>query len=394
MANLNFYFFLVNNLGVKLLQPIFQQLSKSARLCSHILLATLISFSTLVFSPQTKAADLHGTPNMNGKIVKFELSNGVRINLPMSRAIDTYWLNSYVPDNTDDWQFKVIDDGYGQMYTRINTNKAMSVESLTVVNGTHIRAYEQSGHGRWNDFNPEAIGDGYYLVHLRYNTSQCLNIPGSQSNVWVTTWACNANDPDQRFRIVEVGNSAPVQTQPDFSGLIRTGGSSASGAISNARLRDVPFTGELRALDFYGNGREWVYGGIQYIDICNGKGGYNAIVKAQFTTSSGVSIGHVQFKMYSRWDRGFYLGNQWIGYTSSADWRNWIDVDSTPNSTSYSSLNQIVFVGAGINQSSPVKFSSWVHVNAPGMTNLPIYDIGGVIDLGNIPSGECRTFQR
>jgi hypothetical protein len=151
------------------------------------------------------AADMYGFPNLNGKVIKLELSNGVRLNLPQSRAIDNYKLNSFVPDNTQDWQWKIIDDGFGVSFTRVNTNKAFTVSDLNTVNGTSIVAWEYQGHGRWIDWNPQPVGNGYYLIRLRNNLNQCLNIPGSQSNVWATTWACNANDPDQRFKIDIIG---------------------------------------------------------------------------------------------------------------------------------------------------------------------------------------------
>jgi hypothetical protein len=170
------------------------------------LASSALAAASVVFASQSpsKAADQYGFPNLNGKVVKFELWNGVRINLPAARAIDNYQLNSYVPDNTDDWKFKVIDNGYGVMFTRLNTNKAITVSTLNVVDRTTVVAYEQQGNGRWIDWNPEHVGNGYYLIHLRYNPNQCLNVPGSASNVWVTTWTCNRNDRDQLFKIEEV----------------------------------------------------------------------------------------------------------------------------------------------------------------------------------------------
>jgi hypothetical protein len=66
------------------------------------------------------------------------------------------------------------------------------------------------------DWNPEAVGGGYYLIRLRHNLNQCLNIPGGANNVWVTTWTCNANDPDQRFKIVDIStiSANPPGTTP------------------------------------------------------------------------------------------------------------------------------------------------------------------------------------
>jgi hypothetical protein len=64
----------------------------------------------------------------------------------------------------------------------------------------------QSGFGQWQDFwLDDAPGNGYYLIKWRKNPAYCLNVPGSQSNVKITFFQCNAGDNDQRFRIVTVG---------------------------------------------------------------------------------------------------------------------------------------------------------------------------------------------
>jgi murein DD-endopeptidase MepM/ murein hydrolase activator NlpD len=154
-------------------------------------------------SHNANAADMYGFPNYNGKIVYLELSNGVRVNLPLNRAINDYKVNSYSADNSDDWKWKVNDDGLGVSFTRINTNKAFTVFNLNPADLTPIVAWDYS-HNRYSDWNPEPVGGGYHILHLRSKPSQCLNIPGSRSNVWVTTFSCNANDLDQRFKIIEV----------------------------------------------------------------------------------------------------------------------------------------------------------------------------------------------
>jgi hypothetical protein len=159
---------------------------------------------------QAKAADMYGFPNLNGKTVYLELANGQRVQLPLARAVNGNKVNSFTADNTDDWKWKVVDDGFGVSFLRVNTNQAFSVENLNVVDRTPIVSWDYQGHGRYLDWNPQAVGGGYYLIRLRHNLNQCLNIPGGANNAWVTTWTCNANDPDQRFKIVEVSQ---VQTE-------------------------------------------------------------------------------------------------------------------------------------------------------------------------------------
>jgi hypothetical protein len=187
----------------------------STRLFSKTLKATLVLgvslLATTIGSIQAKAADMCGFPNLNGKIVYFELANGQRVQLPLARAVNGNKVNSFSADNSDDWKWKVVDDGWGVSFLRVNTNQAFSVENLNVVDRTPIVSWDYQGHGRYLDWNPQAVGGGYYLIRLRHNLNQCLNIPGGANNVWVTTWTCNANDPDQRFKIVEVSQtSSPI----------------------------------------------------------------------------------------------------------------------------------------------------------------------------------------
>jgi hypothetical protein len=192
----------------------------SSRLFSKALKTTLVLGASLLATAmggtQAKAADMYGFPNLNGKTVYLELANGQRVQLPLARAVNGNKVNSFTADNTDDWKWKVVDDGFGVSFLRVNTNQAFSVENLNVVDRTPIVSWDYQGHGRYLDWNPEAVGGGYYLIRLRHNLNQCLNIPGGANNVWVTTWTCNANDPDQRFKIVDIStiSANPPGTTP------------------------------------------------------------------------------------------------------------------------------------------------------------------------------------
>jgi hypothetical protein len=89
------------------LKPIPNLIKKSLDLCARVFLVSILSFSSLIIpsafmAQKAQAADQYGYGNQNGRIVKLELSNGVRVNMPLARAINGYHMNSYVPDNTDD----------------------------------------------------------------------------------------------------------------------------------------------------------------------------------------------------------------------------------------------------------------------------------------------------
>jgi hypothetical protein len=159
----------------------------------------------------SKAQAATSYPIVNGQLVRFELSNGVALNIQTASLANDKPIYSFTGNNSDPEQiFKVISNGDGYNFQRNNTGYSLSASTLTPANLSPAVAY-QSGFGQWQDFwLDDAPGGGYYLIKWRKDPNYCLNVPGSQSNVKITFFQCNAGDNDQRFRIVNIANQQYV----------------------------------------------------------------------------------------------------------------------------------------------------------------------------------------
>jgi hypothetical protein len=166
-------------------------------------LASMLGISSIGI---TKASAATSYPIVNGQLVRFELSNGVALNIQNASLANDKPIYSFTGNNSDPEQiFKVISNGDGYNFQRNGTGYSLSASTLTPTNLSPAVSY-QSGFGQWQDFwLDDSPGNGYYLIKWRKNPAYCLNVPGSQSNVKITFFACNTADNDQRFRIVTVG---------------------------------------------------------------------------------------------------------------------------------------------------------------------------------------------
>jgi hypothetical protein len=167
-------------------------------------LTSIIGVNTLA---TTKASAATSYPIVNGQLVRFELSNGVALNIQTASLANDKPIYSFTGNNSDPEQiFKVISNGDGYNFQRNNTGYSLSASTLSPTNLSPAVAY-QSGFGQWQDFwLDDAPGNGYYLIKWRKDPNYCLNVPGSQSNVKITFFQCNTADNDQRFRIVNISS--------------------------------------------------------------------------------------------------------------------------------------------------------------------------------------------
>jgi hypothetical protein len=238
-------------------------------------------------------------------------------------------------------------------------------------------------------------GNGYVLYRLK-NTGMCLTLEppvGNSSIVALRDCAYNGANGTQDW-IGSLNPNSPVYSAPAQPPLlIRTGGSGAvDSPPPNLGIPYVPavtdFKGEQRGI---ANG-QWVFGGLQSAEFCNGSAGINIRnIKAKFIASPPVTVTKVEFKIYSRVSYGLGGAGQFLSYTGTEHWQN------IPGSVYRNSNQPWVFTNDDIwaplqSQvvSTPVKYSTWVYLSN-GQTH---YDVGGIIDFGSIPPGECRTYQR
>jgi hypothetical protein len=175
----------------------------------QVIVFGIVGITSLFGASKAQAATTY--PVVNNQVVRFELSNGVALNIQNASLANDKFIYSFTGNNNDPEQhFKVISNGDGYNFQRNGTGYSLSASTLTPANLSPAVAY-QSGFGQWQDFwLDDAPGNGYYLIKWRKNPAWCLNVPGSQSNVKITFFACNASDNDQRFRIVNIANQQYV----------------------------------------------------------------------------------------------------------------------------------------------------------------------------------------
>ena len=334
--------------------------------------------------------------------------------------------------NIQEMRFIKDDAGNGFFRYRVQNNSPSGQSQCLGVDGTKIGILPNAPWMRFEpcraiqelQFRPINYNNGWFNLQLQSNLPYCAGVDGTKIGIIpgaqnLRAEGCRGIQELYWQEVVLDVPQQPVQTprqinmrppvvspqplpNPNFSGnLIRTGG---SGAI-NTRLPNngvlfggggVDFNGEAKSvLPESLSGNQWIYGGIQTATFCNGPGGYSAKVSGKFITSQGLSIASVDFKLYSQLDYGVNFVGQKIGFPSNENWRplspgikdnnyNWV----------YNSFPVIFYVTPSANISTPVRFSTHVRVNASGLTNFPIYDLGGIIDLGIIPNGECKNYTR
>jgi hypothetical protein len=241
-------------------------------------------------------------------------------------------------------------------------------------------------------------GNGYVLYRLK-NTRLCLTADtpvGNSSIVALRDCAYNGANGTQDW-IGSLNPNSPVygggQAQPPAT-LIRTGGA-GTGQITTSNPIGASFPGQFLDLKAgipvtVANPEAlWVYGGLQEIDICNGNSGFRVTAKSRFLTSSNLSINSVEYKMYSRINNGLSAIGNFVGYISTENWRDISEQGVSRNGDTFTVNRFNTFTG-GIQPTTPVKISTHVKLSN-GQT---IYDLGGIIDFGEIPYDTCKPLWR
>jgi hypothetical protein len=177
--------------------------SRFSRLVRTIAFGVIGITSMFGVAPKSEAAVTY--PIVNNQVVRFELNNGVALNLPNSSLVNDKPIWSYTGNQNDvEQHFKVISNGDEYNFQRNNTGFSLSSSTLTPTNGSQMVSYG-SGFGGWQDFwLDDSPGNGYYLIKWRKNPNFCVNVPGRANNVRATFWTCNTTDQDMLWRIVNV----------------------------------------------------------------------------------------------------------------------------------------------------------------------------------------------
>ena len=133
--------------------------------------------------------------------------------------------------------------------------------------------------------------------------------------------------------------------------------------------------------------RDGIAGEIKYARACNTG---NSI---RYTIISDVNsrfnkVFSVETKSFSAFNIGLNLFGQVFGFPSSPTWREVVsqrNLGGNPERRWYRHDNTIPF--ASYIQNTPIKFA--LHINRTGGKTI---DLGGIVNLGDVPSGQCRTY--
>ena len=138
--------------------------------------------------------------------------------------------------------------------------------------------------------------------------------------------------------------------------------------------------------------RDGVHGEIKYVRFCN-KSPYSQLKLIVEAHSQGSHVKWVELKMKSHIQWGFHFGRLYPIYRPY-DWYHVAKRYNSPPylgdkrfySFDYPWLNMIT-----TDPNAPTKFA--VHVyHGNGYTTKHLIDLGGIVNLGNIPVGQCRTY--
>lgn len=323
--------------------------------------------------------------------------------------------------NIQEMRFIKENAGNGWFRYRVQNPAPNGQAQCLAVDGTKIGVLPDAPWMRFEpcraiqevNFRPINFNNGWFNLQLQSNSPYCAAVDGTKIGIIANAPNLRAEGcrPIQEHYWSEVllsgGTATPPPApqalpEPNFSGnLIRTGGSgNVNTSPPNGMVLlgggGVNFNGESRqVLPGILAGNQWVYGGIQKAQFCNGPGGYSAKVTGNYITSPGLSLSAVEFKFYSKLDYALNLFGQKVGFPASETWRQltWGNKNVNYN-WMYNSVPVTFFVTPNANISTPVKFSAHILVSGSGITNYVVYDLGGIIDLGIIPYGECRNYSR
>lgn len=128
--------------------------------------------------------------------------------------------------------------------------------------------------------------------------------------------------------------------------------------------------------------RDGIAGEIKYARVCNQTSGFQYRVITD-TVSRNRRVTGIDFKIYSAYSFGVNAWGNQIGWANTPAWRNFISVN---NNGRFTDMNQTRLLQSIVGN-TPVSVA--IHVRHTGGTTI---DLGGIVNLGDIPLGQCRTY--
>lgn len=154
----------------------------------------------------------------DGMTIKLVTPKGFNVNLPY--PTNGGMINTFEPDNTDDWKFVVIrSSADGFKLKRVGTNHLITTKDFPARNLTLLEAWQDvGGEDKFQTWVATPTRPGYFAICLKAQRDQCMNVPNSTNRTRLTTYKFDANDQDQMFSAVVLSSSTGNINLPFKSG--------------------------------------------------------------------------------------------------------------------------------------------------------------------------------
>jgi surface antigen len=164
--------------------------------------------AALLANTKSANADYMNDYFRNGMTIKLATPKGFNVNLPY--ATNGGMINTFEPDNTDDWKFVVIrSSADGFKLKRVGTNHLITTKDFPARNLTPLEAWQDiGGEDKFQTWVATPTRPGFFAICLKAQRDQCMNVPNSTNRTKLTTYKFDANDQDQMFSAVPI-NSPP-----------------------------------------------------------------------------------------------------------------------------------------------------------------------------------------
>lgn len=156
----------------------------------------------------------------NGMTIKLVTPKGFNVNLPY--PTNGGMINTFEPDNTDDWKFVVIrNSADGFKLKRVGTNHLITTKDFPAQNLTPLEAWQDvGGEDKFQTWVATPTRPGFFAICLKAQRDQCMNVPNSTNRTRLTTDQFDANDQDQMFSAVPI-NSPPRGYRSNIESVLR-----------------------------------------------------------------------------------------------------------------------------------------------------------------------------
>lgn len=150
---------------------------------------------------QDARADFMSDYFKGDSIVKLTTPQRFNVNLPYAK--NGGMINTFEPDNTEEWKFQVIrPSADGIKFKRVGTNHVITAQKFPSFNLSPLESFKDvGGEDKFQTWIAIPTKPGFFALCLKAQRDQCMNVPNSKNRTKLTTYKFNPNDPNQMFSV-------------------------------------------------------------------------------------------------------------------------------------------------------------------------------------------------